>query len=330
MVLTRSALTRATFPIAAATAFLLRGNRGPWGNASSAPKVVAKTIGAAAAAGASMAYGAYKLRSYMGRRKKRSYGPFRLRTMRFRRRRYGRRPRFSRRSKRSTGQRYNAKAKPRPLKSLMVGNDYKRIRFATTVGQISCDNNVLTPNTDRFYQPTLASAQSQGLFSDEIADYREAKLLSCQWVIQPMSLIKGDQNITLLSGNLPYLCVRDVPANITGPVGNTSSNQLRVTPGYKYVRLFKKARTVINSDTRIYFQDSVATSAGSITAKHLRSFPWMENTPSGVQTTAFCAIEVVRPYIEGLAALENIKYDIHCYQEWAFRGDLDTLKPPES
>lgn len=125
-------------------------------------------------------------------------------------------------------------------------------------------------------------------------------------------------------GEIPYIAVREVnPTNFL--YNHLRPEEVRETPGYRFVPFTRKKRTIINCQPQLKTErdcfNEVGTSGVKINS-HLKA-PWMEITPS-TKSLALTGIEVRRPEMETNSTMVYY-YDVMVYATLHLRGNKDEL-----
>ena len=258
--------------------------------------------------------------SYLGRPAAKRFRRARRSTFRSSKKRRGGRGRVGTpRGKRYT--RYGSKIGKR-LNTNFAVNDRRMIRVVERLGQIAITPGVLTTgNTQRFH---IGLHHARPEWNSIILNYSEFKISGVQFVLEPRSVRSSSENIRVAPDEIPYLVIRTgLDRKPLVPV--TDIAKLRQTPGYRYVRLTKRSRTVINCSAMVAKAQTFAD-ASVQTFESVIKMPWMKLT-TAASNYDVCMMEIVRPEIAALDA-DEIYFDVSVYFTVHLRGNITAVVEP--
>lgn len=283
MVLTRLGASRATFPIAAATAFLLRGAHGPWRNFGR-QEFIKKTAAAIGAGASSMAYGAYKayqLGKMFGWRRGASRHGYKM-SKRYRKKRFVRMKRKKTQWKRRyVRKRFAAGAGKlqfkqgigrflAPFNSNFNRNDYDSCRdFAREI--------IYVPSTLSFSQTSFSFRIGEvPVALDKMFDYSEYKITNVQLIITPLVMNDGQTNLNCAQ-DPPYMYIIPRHDGVTPPTYNYGN--IQKSPGCIKIHLNKKIPTVVNLVDFVPVQDDIEQTTGFVlpVKRVMKRLGWIDN-----------------------------------------------------
>jgi len=258
--------------------------------------------------------------SYLSRPAAKRFRRARRSTFRSQKKRRGGRGRVGTpRGKRYT--RYAAKIGKR-LNTNFGINDRRTIRVVERIGQIAITPGALTAgNTQRFH---IGLHHARPEWNSIITNYSEFKISGVQFVLEPRSVRSSAENIRVAPNQIPYLVIR-TGLDRKPLVPTTDIGKLRQTPGYTYVRLTKRSRTVVNCAAMVAKAQTFADAAVQ-TFESVIKMPWMKlTTAASVYDVGM--MEVVRPEIAALDA-DEIYFDVSVYFTVHLRGNItETVEP---
>lgn len=280
MVLTREGARRAIFPLAAATAFALRGAHGPWNNFNR-QDYIRKTLLAVGSAGSSMAYGAYNaykgLRRYFGSRKRRVRSAQMYGRRRYLRPKRLRRGRVMRRMKKrfvagvGTYQKKMGAKFLKPFNSNFARNNFDSCR------DFALNWQVLAPSAASAAQFELNfKIGNIPIALDKLGDYSEYKITNIQLVITPLKFGSGVETLTMFQ-EPAYMYI--IPRHDTGAVSTLTFEEIHKSPGVIKVHLLKRRNTIINlQDYCPKLQRYIQTNNDTVTVpRDYQKLGWIEN-----------------------------------------------------
>lgn len=249
--------------------------------------------------------------------------------------RYGRRRRFRRRRARfvkkqrggqSRGKRFTTSSKflvPRPrLYTNFATNDFRKLRVVHNFGSFLVTEGTPLINNSR-YLIHLDHWTTE--WSREIEAYEEFKIANIQIVLEPTSVGTGASRFEVNPGDIPYLAAREVlPVGTT--VTNLNADVVRQTPGFKFVPLLKKARTVFNITPQILVNSSVKATGSDLQVERHRRMPWMRIDPD-TKALDVAAMEIRHPGLV-VGAGNQLSYNVRAYATILLRGNNDELIDP--
>lgn len=239
MVVTRHSLTKATPLLTAAALFANRGSHGPWN--TNYMGYAAKTIGAIAAALASLGYGGYKGAQILSKMGPRSYPYRRKRFARKRKMSYMRRRRSRRKLYTGKGP-YQRRGRPvigRRLNSKVTRNDYDSTR------ELVRRDPIFPTSTAIETARTSIAVYDFNLALSKLFDFDEYKVTNIQMVLTPVNVNTGETNLEVNDAGDPYLYV--IPAIHPESWSSTPNlNVVRATPGVMRFHYLCKKFIVIN------------------------------------------------------------------------------------
>lgn len=245
-----------------------------------------------------------------------------------RRRRFRRKPKAKGRQFKRRGRRYtNRKAGLyRRLKRSFAGNDYRKFR---DVHRSDLEINVAQTGTSGAVTNFTVNLNDFPQFVNFKDSYTEVKLVNLSYALEPRSLITGDQAIRVAKGEIPYLAARTVNP-VAAALTAVSVDEVRRTPGYTFIPLNRKGRTIINAQPSIMVSSTIRDSASTITINRHKSMPWMPiTTPVG--TLDLSRMEVLVPKLDAQNG-DELRWDVSFYATVLFRGlkegAVDPVVPP--
>lgn len=250
------------------------------------------------------------------------------RAMRYRRRgrrTFGRRRRFSSRrfvrKPRWTGRRFNKRAFRKGLDTNFARNDRDSVRSMTFVDTLTVNDAITIVNNSTYrVNGNLVKAN----FADQFDKYDEFKMSKIQFVIQPRVCGNSNGNYIVGVANLPYLLVREGdPAR-----GNTNTlnyNDALQTPGYRFVHIMKKKRSVFNVTPGMKIEETVMSDAAAVKVLRHKHVGWLKTDTVGVDFDQ-ASLEILRPPLN--LGTDDLIYDIYCYITCNFRGNKIDLVDP--
>lgn len=213
------------------------------------------------------------------------------------------------------------KRKPK-LYTNLATNDFRKIRvthdfgkFLVTEGAPSTNNNRYNINLDHWTTE----------WSREIEAYEEFKLANIQIVLEPASIGTGASRFETRSQEIPYLAAREVlPLNFV--TFNLPANEVRETPGFKFVPLLKKSRTIFNITPQITLDSDVNSELGPVKIERHQKMPWMR-IDSVSKALDLAALEIRRPGLE-IGQGNQLAYNVRAYVTIMLRGNKSELIDP--
>lgn len=240
------------------------------------------------------------------------------------RKRYGRRPRrkgatYKRRGRRYTGRKYG---RYRPLRTSMSVNDFRKFRC---VAEYASDLNV-TENTSAVNNYSFdVTPDLFPQYETHRKRFREFRLSNVQFVLEPRSVITGGQDIRVKNLEIPYLAARTVNPTAPSPTAVDAAD-IRRTPGYTFIPLARKKRTIINGRPQVILLSTMSVpGANKIITRH-KAMPWL-NTGSVESDLSYCRLEVRVPGLDAQNG-DELKWAVRCYADLHFRGNLEDLVAP--
>jgi len=248
---------------------------------------------AATSVAAAAAYGGYRL--YKRFTRSTSSVPttaLAMRRKRIPRRRttYRRKRKFTGRKSKRRGTRYTGWGKRgKKLNANFSRNDRRSLRVCEKVGSFTVSDAILATNNFR-YNCSLDEFLPQ--FIREVDSYEQFRLTNIQFVLVPRNFITGNSTAVVDVNQIPFIALRTVHSDTTvDPIINF--DELRNTPGVRYIKLQKKSRTVINTFSK---------------AHH------------------FASVEFSIPKL--LAGSDEFHFDVNAYATISLRGNKVELVPP--
>lgn len=226
---------------------------------------------------------------------------------------------YQRRGSRYTGRRYG---KYRTLKTSMACNDYRKFRCVTEF------------TTDLILKegPSLQNNFAFDLIPDNFDQFltnksrwREFRLSNVQYVIEPRSLITGASTIRVNNFEIPYLAARSVIPT-TDSTLLVPATDVRRTPGYTWIPITSKKRTVVNIRPSVRLLDSMSIEGSNITITQHKAMPWVE-TQASESAAPWGRLEVRVPHLD-VQNGDELRWSVRCYADVRFRGSLEDLVPP--
>lgn len=320
MVLTRSSYTRATFPLTAATAFLLRGSQGPYAKSKNIPP----TLAAAAAGLGSMAFGSRYAAKLLKRAFTARNGARRGRAFRGRRKNFGirRRRRVGRRfiAGRGPYQRKGKSVAGRRLNTRMARNDYDSTREIANKG-------FLVPTTSGVVTGSInVAVYEYPLALTKLFDYDEYKLSNIQMVLTPLSLSNGSTPLYIADAGEPYIYI--IPKIHPESWSSTPTlNTIKSTPGVMRFHMLTKGPIVVNLKARVPVERTVVASTAGSTydiQEPSKLLTWVHNpqTVGPISAVNYPNYGTVQIYLPQLAAGSfEPKWRVDYYSTINFRGN---------
>lgn len=252
------------------------------------------------------------------------------------RRRMPRRNRYRRRFRRSakrtnwrgrvrrpkwTGNRYNKRGSRRSLNTDFSRNDRDSVRTRLLAKSFQVDSTASVTNN---IEIVVSGNDVAAAFPTPFAQYDEFKLSNIQVVIQPRTFGDNRNNYTITPGELPYLLVREGNPSETF-VSSISYNKALVTPGYRYVPVFRKSRSVFNLKPGGQFVRSMREAGSNVSVVQNCSVGWLRTDTLGTQFDQ-CKMEIVTPKF--LLGSDILLFDVIVYASCQFRGNTSELIKP--
>lgn len=276
----------------------------------------------AAAAGAA-GFGAGYLGSKLGGSgMPRTIGKYRSRRRRFKGKRKG--ATYKRRGRRYTSRRVSLYKR---LNTNFAVNDYRKYRSTFAYGtdlivkEGNNDPNPIEQNNFSFEIRPDFLAQ----FTDNKDDYREFKLANIQFVIEPRSLVTGSQAIRVQNLDIPYLAARTTASTSTAPTV-LAHYDVRKTPGYTFIPLMRKKRTVINFKPYIRIRDTVIQAGPDSVLERTMPMPWLQ-TDVEASSLDYGRLEVRVPTLDNQNG-DELRFSVRMYATILFRGAVKSVVPP--
>lgn len=202
-------------------------------------------------------------------------------------------------------------------------NDVKSLRLVQSLGEIDVAEGAPLANNQRF---VCHLDHWTTRWSRVIEAYEEFKFKDIQFVITPRTVATGSFKAQVLPNDIKYLALRTVNPTAAA-FGNITVEKVRETPGFRFIPLQRKARTIQNVNPSLEADTTVTNESGGMTSitRHMK-LPWMK-VETVTKALDVAAIEVVRP---GLATLngDSFKYDVSVYATLMLRGNNDELIIP--
>lgn len=262
-------------------------------------------------------------RSKVSSRSKMSARYYRARRSRFRRRKtYRRQRRVGKvRSRRYTTSKRFARRNP-PLRVNFGTNDYRKLRVVKSLGQILVTEVVPSDNVTRFH---CHMSQFYDDWQTIIDQFEEFKLSNIQFVVSPRSVGVGASRFQVATGEIPYLAVREIPSVFLKPA-LMDATEVRQTPGFKYIPLMKKSRTVIGVKPQLRLVEEVQTDGTNIGLNRYKPLPWMNNAVD-TRNLDVASIDIRNPYFD-VGQGNQLAFDVHVYATLHLRGNTSQLISP--
>lgn len=201
-------------------------------------------------------------------------------------------------------------------------NDSKSIRCMKHIGQIIVAEGAQASNNTRFVCHLDHWTTD---WASIIENYKEFRFSKVQFVIEPRNVGTGAQEFTVAAQNIPYLAVRTVvPAETTETP--LSLDKVRSTPGYRFVPIMRKKRTVVNAAPVVARLDTMVQPGSNATIQYTTKMPWMEIT-TDTKAYDFAAIEIVDPELQ-VQSGDYLSYDIKVYATVHLRGNTAGIVSP--
>lgn len=226
---------------------------------------------------------------------------------------------FKRRGRRYTGpRRRHTYAR---LDTNFTRNDYRTLRgvYSYFTGLEVREGALLQNNFVYQLNPSLFDQ-----FTTNQSRFREFKLTNVQFVLEPRSIITGDQRIRVSQGDIPYLAVRTVNASDASPT-NVDRDDVRRTPGYTYVPLARKRRTIINHSPSITLVTEVAQVGADVSTSRQWGMPWLPCRTAGSLNLGSLEIRVPQLDVQNG---DIIQWDVRMYATLRFRGAIEDVVDP--
>lgn len=248
-----------------------------------------------------------------GRKVFRRYRP------KYRRRRFAKKKVGFRRGRRYRG--YTKKVS-RPLGTNFGINDYKSIRVVHMVRSFSVQEGAVLQNN---FRADLKLDHWVTQWNRIITGYQEFKFSNVQFVIQPRNPSYSDANLKITSGQTPYLALRTVVPT-SGETLLVDQDELRQTPGVRYIPLLKRSRTVHNVQPSMQQITNMLQPGTNPTVEFYKKMPWV-NRDTATTASLFGAIEVTIPQMDVLDG-KVLDYDMYVYATIHLRGNTGEIIPP--
>lgn len=258
-----------------------------------------------------------------------SYKVPRMRRGRYKRWGRGRRNNPRRRVGRRRGRRFNTRGVKvnKSLNANFSGNDYRTIRVANRVQSgISVTTNVPIVNTVGYavsYNGLIANT-----YEDMADKYDEFKVTSVQAVLEPRTVQTSDVKARMRYNNPPYLMVRERDPAI-GSSTNSDFDLVRLTPGIKYIPLFKKSRTVFNMKPGLTFRTTMLDGLSEVDVDRHKSMQWLSTSSDEAKKLDLCRFEIITPTMDPIGTDPDLilSWDIVFYATIKFRGNNKNALP---
>lgn len=220
--------------------------------------------------------------------------------------------------KRGTRFRQRGVATRRKLNTNFARNDYRTLRcVAEFPGQVVVNQQADTENTVNFaISPTLFPQ-----FETNKGRFSEFKLTNVQFVIEPRSVLTGGQAIRVKHNEIPYLATRFIASADDAPT-LVDMGDIRRTPGYTFVPLGKKSRTIVNVRPTMVERTTIEQPGQDLKLYHSRSVPYMSTDSTALQGT----FAVTHPSLDEQNG-DELRYDVRCYATLHLRGNLEDIVP---
>ncbi len=248
------------------------------------------------------------------------------RKKRFSRKRFTRsKRRFARRvAGRRRGRRFGTKRARanKPLGNNFTRNDYRSIRCVVPFVQFSSSSTQVSGATTN-YKLKVNNIDPQ--WADTIDLYSEYYVKDVQWVIQPRVMALNNSEVTVAATEIPYLAITGTNATDVMPAV-TDVNDLRQTPGYRYVPLMSKKRIVHNTKPNlIVVSEFFKSDSEKVEANRYLPMKWLPLEPRAMDIN-LTGIAVTTPKLG--PGSKELFFDVNCYATLCLRGQKDSLVPP--
>lgn len=205
------------------------------------------------------------------------------------------------------------------LNTRMLRNDYDSVRVVFRKTNFSL-TNIGESNTRLDFK-----IGESPLALTKLLDYDEYKITNVQWVFEPRYVTT--QNFGGVAyGSLPFLLVNNRAHN-TIPIGSSSYDDARRSPGWRWIPIRKLTPTVLNS-TPFYEPDEISDTGTNINTV-LKKLNWIHNPDTVYNPSnhpSVCPIDVIGPQ---LAAIDSVDWTISVYATIYYRGLRSTLITPD-
>ena len=213
-----------------------------------------------------------------------------------------------------------------PLNTNVTRNDYRTLRVQNYCGEIIAGaDDTLTVNNFRF---PLSLGYWTSAWMREINAYNEFRFSNVQFVLTPRTIYPSQATTgnTCDANEIPYLAVRHINAN-SATQDFLSSEEVRRTPGYRFLKLTSRRRFIINAKPSIRVSEEVINQQGGITEviKH-RPMPWTEITPATTSLNV-AAIEIRKGTFN--TGGQRFHWDVSVYATLHLRGNKEELIQPD-
>lgn len=271
----------------------------------------------AAAAGAAGIGAGYLGSKLGGSGMPRTIGKYRPRRRRFKGKRKG--ATYKRRGRRYTSRRVSLYKR---LNTNFTVNDYRKYRSTFAYGiDLGAKEGTAEQNNFAFEIRPDFFAQ----FTDNKDDYREFKLTNIQFAIEPRSLVTGAQAIRVQNLELPYLAARTAASSSTAPLF-LSHDDVRRTPGYTFIPLMRKKRTVINFKPYVRIRDTVIQAGSDSLLERTMPMPWLQ-TDVEASSLNYGRLELRVPTLDNQNG-DELRWSVRMYATILFRGAVKSVVPP--
>lgn len=235
---------------------------------------------------------------------------------------YRRKRKFTGRKSKRRGTRYTGWGKRgKKLNANFSRNDRRSLRVCEKLGSFIINDAALATNNVR-YNCDLNAFLPQ--FIREVDSYEQFKFSNVQFVIVPRNFMTGNSTSVVDVNQIPFLAMRTVHSDTSvDPIINF--DELRNTPGVRYIKIQKKSRTVQNVKPMVTVQNTMVdlTVGSPFTIK--RAMPWMDIN-SFSKAHKFASIEISGPKL--LAGSDEFNFDVNVYATILLRGNKTELVPP--
>jgi hypothetical protein len=184
-------------------------------------------------------------------------------------------------------------------------------------GQIVVNEALDSENTVNFaISPTLFPQ-----FETNKGRFSEFKFTNVQFVIEPRCVLTGKQAIRVKHNEIPYLATRFVASADHAP-GLVDMGDIRRTPGFTFVPLAKKSRTIINVRPTMVERAVIEQGGSDLNIYRSKGVPYMSTDSTALQGT----FAVTHPSLDSQNG-DELRYDIRCYATLHLRGNTEDLVP---
>lgn len=190
----------------------------------------------------------------------------------------------------------------------------------TYLGTIEVDNTVTVNNNQTF---VCNGGNVQANFPSQFTRFEEFKLRKIQFVIVPRTVGQNQSTYVTDAIQMPYLLIREGDPGDAGAPSITYADALQ-TPGYRYVHILKKSRTVFNVGPGMTINETAREFGSTATIARRSSIGWLKTDVASIGFDQ-AQLEVLRPRLT--LGSDPLLYDVYVYVTCYFRGNITELTP---